>query len=150
MSSGSKSKGRTPMKSSVFDQLSVERSKRALLRDALRPNDERDIAFRRMILSIPAGKVSTYGGVAAAAGYPRYHRAVARLLRSDPIDQLPWHRVLGAGGEIKLRGAAAHEQRARLKLERVEFNGKRVDMDRFEHSFKPWEVYGDEEHDSSI
>jgi hypothetical protein len=42
MSSGSKSKGRTPMKSSVFDQLSVERSKRALLRDALRPNDERD------------------------------------------------------------------------------------------------------------
>jgi hypothetical protein len=70
-------------------------------------------------------------------GYPRYHRAVARLLRTDPVDQLPWHRVVGAGGEIRLRGAAA--QRARLKLEGVQFNGKRVDMDHFEHSIKPWE-----------
>jgi methylated-DNA-protein-cysteine methyltransferase related protein len=126
----------------AFDQLSVEKAKRGLLRDALRPNEERDLAFRRIILSIPDGKVSTYGQVAAAAGYPRYHRAVARLLRTDPVDQLPWHRVLGAGGEIKLRGAAAHEQRARLKLEGVKFNGKRVDMDRFEYLLKPWEVYG--------
>jgi methylated-DNA-protein-cysteine methyltransferase related protein len=128
-------------KGHVPDQLSAERAKRGLLRDALRSNELRDIAFRRMILSIPPGKVSTYGGVAAAAGYPRYHRAVARLLRMDPADQLPWHRVLGAGGEIKLRGAAAHEQRARLKLEGVQFEGKRVDMDRFEHSLRPWEVY---------
>ena len=125
-----------------LDQRAVQHGKRRLLRDALRSNEERDIAFRRMILSIPAGKVSTYGAVAAAAGYPRYHRAVARLLRMDPVDQLPWHRVLGVGGEIKLRGAAAQEQRARLKLEGVQFNGKRVDMDRFEHSIRPWEVYG--------
>lgn len=94
-----------------------------------------------MILSIPAGRVSTYGGVAAAAGYPRYHRAVARLLRTDPVDQLPWHRVVGAGGEIKLRGVAAHEQRLRLRLEGVQFKGKRVDMDRFEHLLEPWEIY---------
>ena len=57
-------------------------------------------------MSIPVGKVSTYGGVAAAAGYPRYHRAVAKLLRIDPVDELPWHRIVGAGGEIKLRGDA--------------------------------------------
>lgn len=125
----------------ALDQLSVERSKRSLLRDALRPNEQRDLAFRSMILSIPPGKVSTYGGVAAAAGYPRYHRAVARLLRTDPVDQLPWHRVVGAGGEIKLRGVAAREQRARLKIEGVQFNGKRVDMEKSEHSIKPWEVY---------
>ena len=124
-----------------LEQLSTEREKRGLLRDALRWNEQRDMAFRRMILSIPPGKVSTYGSVAAAAGYPRYHRAVARLLRTDPIDQLPWHRVVGVGGEIKLRGAAAHEQRARLKLEAVQFNGKRVDMEHFEYSIKPWEIY---------
>ena len=94
-----------------------------------------------MILSIPAGKVSSYGRVAAAAGYPLYHRAVARLLRTDPVDQLPWHRVLGAGGEIKLRGAAAREQRARLLLEGVSFKGKKVDLEKFEHTFKPWEIY---------
>jgi methylated-DNA-protein-cysteine methyltransferase-like protein len=124
-----------------LEQLSTERAKRGLLRDALRWNEQRDMAFRRMILSIPPGKVSTYGSVAAAAGYPRYHRAVARLLRTDPIDQLPWHRVVGVGGEVKLRGAAAHEQRARLKLEGVQFNGKRVDMEHFEYSIKPWEIY---------
>ena len=125
-----------------LEQLSTGRAKRGLLRDALRRNEQRDMAFRRMILSIPPGKVSTYGAVAAAAGYPRYHRAVARLLRTDPIDQLPWHRVVGVGGEIKLRGAAAHEQRARLKLEGVQFSGKRVDMEKFRHLLKPWEIYG--------
>jgi methylated-DNA-protein-cysteine methyltransferase-like protein len=124
-----------------LEQLSTERAKRGLLRDALRRNEQRDIAFRRMILSIPPGKVSTYGSVAAAAGYPRYHRAVARLLRTEPIDQLPWHRVVGVGGEIKLCGAAAHEQRARLKLEGVQFNGKRVEMEHFEYSVRPWEIY---------
>jgi methylated-DNA-protein-cysteine methyltransferase-like protein len=125
-----------------LEQLSTERAKRGLLRDALRWNEQRDMAFRRMILSIPPGKVSTYGSVAAAAGYPRYHRAVARLLRTDPFAQLPWHRVVGVGGEIKLRGAAAHEQRARLKLEGVQFSGKRVDMEKFRHLLKPWEIYG--------
>jgi methylated-DNA-protein-cysteine methyltransferase related protein len=101
---------------------------------------ERDRAFRRIILSIPPGKVSTYGKVAAAAGYPLYHRAVARLLRTDPPDQLPWHRVLGAGGQIKLPGSSAKEQKARLKLEGAQFRGDRVDMDRCEYTFRPWEM----------
>ncbi|WP_109488446.1 MGMT family protein [Occallatibacter savannae] len=125
------------------DQLSRGKAKRSIIRASLHTDEPRDIAFRRIILSIPPGKVSTYGGVAAAAGYPRLHRAVARLLRTDPPDQLPWHRVLGAGGEIKLKGAAAREQRARLKLEGVRFRGERVDMVRFEHALKPWEVYKD-------
>jgi methylated-DNA-protein-cysteine methyltransferase-like protein len=123
------------------DYLSRQRAKRRLLRIASRSDEPRDLAFRRMICSIPVGKVSSYGRVAAAAGYPLYHRAVARLLRTDPPDQLPWHRVLGAGGEIKLRGAAAREQRARLLLEGVAFKGKKVDMEQCEYSFKPWETY---------
>ena len=130
-----------PPKHADFDQLFLKRSQRQLLRDALRPSEQRDLAFRRMILSIPPGRVSTYGAIAAAAGYPRYHRAVARLLRTDPPDSLPWQRVLGAGGEIKLRGAAAHEQRARLRLEGVAFVSGRVDMERCEYALQPWEVY---------
>ena len=123
--------------------LTVPTSKvrRRILRDGARANELRDDAFRRVILSIPAGKVSTYGRVAAAAGYPLYHRAVARLLRTDPPDHLPWHRVLGAGGEIKLRDDAAKEQRARLKMEGVKFRGKLVDMERFEHAIRPWEAF---------
>ena len=64
---------------------------------------QRDAAFRRIIRSVPRGKVSTYGKVAAAAGYPLYHRAVAKLLRSATIHGLPWQRIVGAGGEIKLK-----------------------------------------------
>lgn len=114
--------------------------RRGILLEGLKPNAERDAAFRRIILSIPAGKVSTYGKVAAAAGYPLYHRAVARLLRVDPPDSLPWHRVLGAGGQIKTRHDSALEQRRRLRMEGVKFRGERVDMERFEHALRSWET----------
>src|SRR6201996_2793328 len=90
--------------------------KRRILKESLREDEQRDAAFRRIIRSIPKGKVSTYGKVAAAAGYPLYHRAVARLLRTQPLGTLPWQRVVGAGGEIKLRFEAAAEQRLRLKM----------------------------------
>jgi methylated-DNA-protein-cysteine methyltransferase-like protein len=112
--------------------------KRQLLRDGTRLHRDRDGAFRRVIRSIPKGRVSTYGRVAAAAGYPLYHRAVARLLRTE-IPLLPWHRVVGAGGEIKLRGEAAVEQRLRLHMEGVRFRGRLVNMESCEHMLTPWE-----------
>ncbi|MBV8709362.1 MAG: MGMT family protein, partial [Acidobacteriaceae bacterium] len=90
--------------------------------------------------SIPKGKVATYGQVAAAAGYPLYHRAVARLLRTSPVDQLPWQRVVGAAGEIKLHFEAGAEQRLRLKMEGITFRGKRVDLRLHQHTFRTWEL----------
>jgi methylated-DNA-protein-cysteine methyltransferase-like protein len=119
-------------------RLSRELVKR-IQKDSTRPNDMRDSAFRRVILSIPKGRVATYGAVAAAAGYPLYHRAVARLLRTEPPNRLPWQRVVGAGGEIKLPGDAGAEQRFRLKMEGVAFRGKRVDLALYEHQFRMWE-----------
>jgi methylated-DNA-protein-cysteine methyltransferase related protein len=133
-------KKRFPIAADRFDFLYEKKLKRRITIDGMKPNDERDQAFRRTIFSIPAGKVSTYGRVAAAAGYPLYHRAVARLLRADPVDSLPWHRVVGAGGAIKLKSSAAIEQRNRLKLEGVKFAGKFVDMDSCEHHFRLWEI----------
>jgi len=114
--------------------------KRRILKDALRKNEQRDAAFRRILRSVPKGKVSTYGKVAAAAGYPLYHRAVAKLLRSATLHGLPWQRIVGAGGEIKLRGEAAAEQRLRLSIEGVKFRGKRVNMDLYEHQLCSWET----------
>ncbi len=108
-------------------------------KDSTRGNEARDAAFRRVVLSIPKGKVATYGAVAAAAGYPLYHRAVARLLRTEPPNRLPWQRVVGAGGAIKLPGEAGAEQRLRLKLEGVTFSGKRVNLAIHEHPFRMWE-----------
>jgi methylated-DNA-protein-cysteine methyltransferase-like protein len=114
--------------------------KRRILKESLRKEEQRDAAFRRIIRSVPKGKVSTYGKVAAAAGYPLYHRAVARLLRTATLPGLPWQRIVGAGGEIKLRGEAAAEQRLRLSIEGVKFRGKRVDMEMYEHELRSWET----------
>ena len=116
--------------------------KRRILRDSLRENEQRDAAFLHVIRSVPKGKVTTYGKVAAAAGYPLYHRAVARLLRKVGLGKVPWQRVVGAGGEIKLRGDAAAEQRLRLQMEGVKFRGKRVNMELYEHVLRTWEILG--------
>ena len=84
------------------------------------------LRIERAIRAIPRGKVSTYGGVAKMAGYPGAARMVARVLRRS--FGLPWQRVLGAGGQIKLTGDSAIEQRLRLKAEGVRFRGRKVDM----------------------
>ena len=85
------------------------------------------------IRAIPRGKVSTYGAVAKAAGYPGAARQVVAALRGAV--GLPWQRVLGAGGAIKLRGDYAFEQRFRLEGEGVTFRGRKVDMKLHEHKF---------------
>ncbi|HSS98117.1 MAG TPA: MGMT family protein [Terriglobales bacterium] len=85
------------------------------------------------IRKIPRGKVSTYGAVARAAGYPRHSRLVAKTLQG--AFDLPWQRILGSGGEIKLRGDYAIEQRLRLQAEGVTFRGRRVDMKKHEFQF---------------
>ncbi len=85
------------------------------------------------IRGIPRGKVSTYGAIAKAAGLLRGARLVARTLHGS--FGLPWHRILGAGGEIKLRGDSGIEQRLRLEAEGVIFRGRRVDMRRHEFQF---------------
>lgn len=84
------------------------------------------LAIEQAIRSIPRGKVLTYGGIARAAGYAGAARQVAKVLRRS--FGLPWQRVLGAGGEIKLRGDSAIEQRLRLEAEGVHFRGRKVDM----------------------
>ncbi len=101
-------------------------------------SEQRDAAILRVVRQIPRGKVATYGQVAAAAGYPLYHRQVVQLLRKSG-GSLPWQRVVGAGGAIKLRYEAALEQRTRLELEGVRFRGKRVDMAEHQHVFRQWE-----------
>jgi methylated-DNA-protein-cysteine methyltransferase related protein len=108
--------------------------------NAVRPHAAREDAFRRVIRSIPRGRVATYGQVAAAAGYPLYHRAVARLLRTSPTDSIPWQRVLGAGGAIKLPGESGREQRLRLKMEGVKFHSGKVDMSSHQYEFRNWEL----------
>ncbi|HWB86943.1 MAG TPA: MGMT family protein [Bryobacteraceae bacterium] len=99
---------------------------------------QREAAIRKAIRQIPRGRVATYGQVAAAAGYPLYHRHVAQVLRHCG-NALPWQRVVGAGGAIKLKYEAGLEQRTRLEMEGVRFRGSRVDMAEHQHVFRTWE-----------
>lgn len=120
----------------VRRKLTAKEAARRLMRAP--KSSARDAAFRKAIRSIPRGKVATYSQVAAAAGYPLYHRQVAQLLRGSG-GTLPWQRVVGAGGEIKLKYEAALEQRTRLEMEGVRFRGKKVDMVEHQHRFRPWD-----------
>ena len=92
--------------------------------------------LRRTISRIPRGWVATYGDVARAAGYPGAARQVAWALHNAK-GGIPWHRVLGAGGNIRLPGPAGLEQRMRLQAEGVAFHGSRVDMKLHAFTFPP-------------
>jgi len=89
--------------------------------------------IRDTIRKIPRGKVSTYGAVARAAGYPGAARQVVRTLQRTY--GLPWQRVVAAGGRIALPGERGLEQRFRLEAEGVKFGGKKVRMKEFEFEF---------------
>ena len=87
-----------------------------------------------VVRRIPKGKVATYGDVAAASGFPGAARQVVWALRAG--QGVPWHRVLGAGGRIRLTGEAGLEQRLRLRTEGVVIARDRVDLEIHGHRFQ--------------
>ena len=101
--------------------------------DTGRTAEDRRARVLRCIRSLPAGMVSSYGAIAQAAGWPGAARQVVRILRE--AQGLPWHRVVGSGGAIKLGGENGAEQRFRLRLEGVSFRGARVDMKKHDYKF---------------
>jgi methylated-DNA-protein-cysteine methyltransferase-like protein len=82
-----------------------------------------------VICTIPRGQVSTYGAVARAAGLPGRARLTGFALRVAPQDiNLPWHRVVGAGGRIVFPKLSVQhrEQAKRLRAEGVVLKDGRV------------------------
>ena len=79
---------------------------------------------RALVAAIPAGRVTTYGDIARAAGLSS-PRIVGWIMRTDSAD-LPWHRVFTASG----RPAAhlAEEQLELLRAEGVPAVDGRVDL----------------------
>jgi methylated-DNA-protein-cysteine methyltransferase-like protein len=81
---------------------------------------------------IPAGRVATYGDVAAAAGLPGHARQVGYALAAlDTDSDVPWHRVVNAKGRISPRGGAPSAealQQALLRSEGVRFRDGAIDL----------------------
>lgn len=93
----------------------------------------------KAIQAVPFGRVASYGRIAELAGNPHAARQVVRTLHtySSKFD-LPWHRILGSDGKIKLgSGAGLEEQASRLAGEDVELKTARnglsvtVDLERY-------------------
>jgi methylated-DNA-protein-cysteine methyltransferase related protein len=85
-------------------------------------------AIWRAIAAIPTGAWASYGEVARRAGLPRGARLVGfALRRAPPALELPWHRVVGAGGRIVFpKGSRAGAEQAR----RLAREGLRVEAGR--------------------
>jgi methylated-DNA-protein-cysteine methyltransferase related protein len=95
-------------------------------------------AIWEVVCTIPRGQVSTYGAVARAAGLPGRARLAGLALRVAPDEMnLPWHRVLGAGGRIVFPKSSRHfrEQAKRLRAEGVLSRDGRVDPSRIADLF---------------
>jgi len=75
--------------------------------------DDQVERVRALVASIPAGRVSTYGDIAAAAKLSS-PRIVGWIMRTDSSD-LPWHRVITASGR-----PATHLTTRQLELLRAE------------------------------
>jgi len=76
--------------------------------------------------------VATYGTVARLSGFPGQARLVGYALHALPPGlEIPWQRVVNAGGRISLRGEAARAQRLRLEEEGIVFTRERIDLSRF-------------------
>jgi methylated-DNA-protein-cysteine methyltransferase-like protein len=80
-----------------------------------------------LVQRIPPGRVLTYGRVAALLDNPRGARAVGWALHAlDADGDVPWHRVVGAGGRVTTR-CDCHTpnlQRIRLEAEGVRFKSQ--------------------------
>lgn len=89
---------------------------------------------KKLLATVPTGKVVTYGTLAAYAGSPRAARQVVWILNTyAEKEKLPWHRVINARGKISLgRGQGYELQREMLRSEGIEFGtDDTIDLKRY-------------------
>ena len=88
-----------------------------------------------VVRRIPAGRVATYGQVAALAGLPGRARQVGYAMYALPSGStVPWQRVINAQGRVSRRRIPGAELTQRVLLERegVRFGaGGRIALDRY-------------------
>ena len=87
-----------------------------------------------IVSQIPLGKVTTYGTIAALAGWPSHARMVGRTLRYTPgAEQLPCHRVVNKVGRT---APGWMQYRHLLEAEGINFKSNgHVDMQ--QHYWEP-------------
>ncbi len=100
--------------------------------------------FQEAVLSVvrlvPAGKVVSYGQVAAYVGTPRAARQVGWIMRSlEGAPDFPWWRVLNNSGTITIKGNMHNDalmQKNHLEAEGIEVSDT-YQLDMNEYRFRP-------------
>jgi methylated-DNA-protein-cysteine methyltransferase related protein len=88
-------------------------------------------AIYKFVRRIPRGSVITYGGVAKKIRLRAGARVVGYAMAGCPSGSgIPWHRVIGAGGHLRLSEPLVSLQRKLLESEGVTFIERRVDIER--------------------
>lgn len=88
-------------------------------------------AVYELVARIPAGKVMTYGQVAALCGSPRSARIVGQVAHFGP-ENLPWQRVVKKSGDLAEGfpgGVFGHKQL--LEQEGVVVDDYVIDVNRY-------------------
>jgi methylated-DNA-protein-cysteine methyltransferase related protein len=101
--------------------------------------------YRRIyaaVRRVPAGRVATYGDIAAQAGLAGQARLVGYALHAlPPHSTVPWHRILNAQGRLSLERSGPGgglTQQFLLESEGIEFDATgRVPLARFRHVPRP-------------
>jgi len=73
---------------------------------------------------IPKGRVSTYGAIAKAIGYPNHSRHVGNAMGGCPSD-VPAHRVISSSGKLSV---ASFKERLEKENVEVQVNWKIKDF----------------------
>ena len=96
---------------------------------------ERSASYRKIyavVKRVPLGHVATYGQIADLADLPGHARQVGYALHAlRENDDVPWHRVINARGEVSPRSEPGMDdvQRVLLEQEGITFNTHgRVDL----------------------
>ena len=93
-----------------------------------------------LALSIPKGRVTTYGALAkAAGGTGQAARSVSSILGKSPnARSIPWHRIVYSGGRVWLNEECEDDRRELYELEGIYVNekGKIINFDEVFYDFR--------------
>jgi methylated-DNA-protein-cysteine methyltransferase related protein len=86
----------------------------------------------RVVKKIPRGCVTTYGEIAKAIRQAGGARAVGYAMASCPSGRgIPWHRVVSAGGHLRMPEPHVSLQRRLLAAEGIPMDRRSIDMQVF-------------------
>ncbi len=90
----------------------------------------------KIALSIPKGRVTTYGRIARAAGAgPMASQSITSILGKaydNGEKNIPWHRIVYAGGKVWLDAKHKKERLALYKKEKIEIDVKTMKIKNFD------------------